>query len=75
MQTISINYTLVWRFKNKPHIQVTRCKKVFNLKTGKMLKQTINGGSIGYWLDAKTFIPTSKINQQLELIKKQNCPF
>lgn len=76
MNSISVNYTLVWQFKNYPHIKITRCRKVFNTKTGKNLKITTNGGSIGVWLSKNIFIVKTKINTQIELIpKKDYLPF
>jgi hypothetical protein len=40
------------------------------MKTGNILKKTINGGySVGYWFDDK-FIPLNKINGFCEKIKK-----
>ena len=75
MQTISISYTLVWQFKTHPHLKITRCKKVINAKTGRMLKQCINGGSVGYWIDSKTFITKNSINERVVKIKESNCPY
>lgn len=71
METISIKYTLVWRFKDYQYLKITRCRKVFNTKTNKQLKQVLNGGSIGYWVSAEKFIPTSKVNANIELIPKE----
>lgn len=75
MNTISITYTLIWQFKDYPHLQVTKCRKVFNVKKGTLLKQCMNGGSIGYWLDAKTFVVKNNINGMLEKIPNSKCPF
>jgi hypothetical protein len=75
METISVTYSLVWQFKEYPHLKITKCKKVFNCKTGKQLKQTINGGSIGFWIASKLFVPTSKINSKIEKIPIPDCPF
>ena len=74
MNTVSINYTLIWQFKNAKIYQVTACKKVFNTKTGKMLKQCLNGGSLGYWI-AGNFITKNNLNKNLEKIENINCPF
>lgn len=75
MNTISISYPLKWQFKNYPYIKVSNCKKVFNTKTGKMLKITVNGGSIGLWI-GKKFILKYKLNDCLELIPtKEYSPF
>lgn len=66
---------LKWRFKTDHSICVTEDKKVINIKTGRYKKQTINGGySDGFWI-GKDFIPTNRMNQHLELIPKEECPF
>lgn len=75
MHTVSIKYTLKWRFKKYHNIQITNCKKIINTKTNKILKQCLNGGSIGYWIGRK-FIPKRKLNENIEIIpKKEYCPF
>jgi hypothetical protein len=75
MPTISVKYALIWQFKTAPWVQITRCKKVFNIRTGRQHRQVMNGRSIGYWIDNK-FIPLSKINENLEKIpKRQRLPF
>ena len=75
MNCISIIYTLKWRFKNYHHLQITKCKKVINVRTGRVKKQCLNGGSVGYWLDDKTFITKSNLNENIELIPKIKLPF
>ena len=63
--TITITYALIWRFKRFHNYKVTRCKKVFNTKTNRQLKSSLNGGSIGYWIGGE-FVVKSKLNQELE---------
>lgn len=66
----------IYSFKEYPHIKVSKCRKIFNSKTGKRLKITINGGSIGVWVAPKVFIVKSKINNHIVLIpKKIHYPF
>ncbi len=74
MNSISINYPLIWQFKDAKNYQVTKCRKVFNIKTGKLIKQCLNGGSIGYWINSK-FIVKSKLIENIEVIEKTECPF
>ena len=74
MQSVSIKYSLKWRFKNQPQYAVTECKKVVNMRNNRLLKQVLNGGSIGYWIGGK-FITISKINGMVELIKEEKLPF
>jgi len=74
---LSNNYHLKWRFKKYPHICISDDKKrtVLNIKTGRILKQTVCSYSVGYWINRK-FITLSKINNVVELIPKDEyCPF
>ena len=68
--TISINYILKWRFTNHPHIQITECKRIFNVKTGREKKLTVNGYSKGLWIDRK-FICQKDLNKHIERIPKE----
>lgn len=70
MKTISVNYNLKWRFKNHQHIQITECKKIFNMKTGREKKITLNGGSVGLWIEKK-FICKKDLNKHIEIIPKE----
>lgn len=74
MQSVSIKYSLKWRFKNQPQYAVTECKKVVNMRNNRLLKQVLNGGSIGYWIGGE-FVAISKINGMVELIKEEKAPF
>lgn len=77
MKTISLanTYDLKWRFKNHAHIVISTTKEIINTKTNRIIKETVNGGySKGFWIDRK-FIPTPKINQYVELITDDDCPF
>lgn len=76
MITISVNYTLKWRFKNYHYLQITACKKIINIKTMRIKKKCVNGGLIGYWLTPKLFAPIKTLNILIEPIpKKTYCPF
>jgi hypothetical protein len=74
MITISTNYIEKFVFKDHPNYIITECKKVINTSRGTIVKKTVNGGSIGWWI-ASEFIPQSKVNTKVELIKTFNCPF
>jgi len=65
-----------WQVKSHPHIKLTSNRKAYNEKTGRLKKITTNGGSIGIWLDNKTFLVKSKLKENIELEpKKEYCPF
>lgn len=71
---ITTSYNLKWQFKNYPHYKITDDRKVLNTKTNRFLKRSVNCCSVGYWF-GKKFIPLSKINQEVELIKTIKYPF
>lgn len=74
MQTISIIYSLKWQVKFAPHYQFTSCKKLINVKRGRVVKKVLNGSSIGYWIESK-FYALSKLRTEIELIKNEKLPF
>lgn len=74
MISLSTNYELKWGFKDYPNYQITSCRQVINIKRGKIVKCTLNGGSIGWWIEGR-FIVKSKVNELVELIKKEQTPF
>lgn len=71
---VSVNYKVYWRFKEQPHYKVTKCKKIINCQRGIILKQSIKGGCIGYYISGK-FIKKKELNNHLEKITKDMCPF
>lgn len=71
---VTVLFTVKWQFKDYPHYKVSTCKKVINCKTGRIVKCTKNGGSVGYFISGK-FYKKSDINSHIELIPKINCPF
>jgi hypothetical protein len=74
MNTITVTYTLYFYLKNYPEYRFTKCKKCFNTKTGRQIKQVTNKGSIGYNIRGK-FRSLSQLKNQLVKITKDECPF
>lgn len=72
---ISKKYDLIYRFKTHPHIKVDAHGNVVNSLTSRLKKITLNGRSKGLWLDSKTFVVKSKLNDLLEKIPKTIYPF
>lgn len=65
-----------WQFKTHPNIKVTKDRKIFNSKTGRLKKYTVNGGSVGVWLDSRKFVVKKDLNSQLERVDNNcGCPF
>ena len=72
--TVSYVVELRWQIKDKPHYKWSTCKRLYNLKTGREIKKTMKGRSVGYWI-GKKFISISKMKNNVELIKNDTCPF
>jgi hypothetical protein len=68
------SYKSKWRHKVLHHYVWTECKKLINLKTGKEIKKTINGGKAGYYIN-RNFVSIEKLKSEIELIQKEFCPF
>jgi len=71
---VTVLFTVKWQFKEFPHYKISTCKKVINCKTGKIIKCTKNGGSVGYFVSGK-FYKKSNINDFIEAIPKSKTPF
>ena len=74
MNSISVNYELKWQIRNNEKYRWSTCKKLFNVKTGRQIKKTLNCRSVGYWID-RNFVTLSKLKFELEIIPKQQTPF
>jgi hypothetical protein len=73
--TVNVQFIVLWQFKNATHFKVTKCKKIINCKKNTIVKQTVRGGNCGYWIN-KEFIKRKELNENLELIPKENIlPF
>jgi hypothetical protein len=71
---VKVSYRVKWQFKEHPHYKISTCRKVINCQTGKIIKCTKSGGSIGYFIASK-FYKKSSINDFIEVIPKSSCPF
>lgn len=71
---VQVNFIVKWQFKKHSHYKISICKKIINCQTGKIIKFTKNGGSIGYFISGN-FYKKSDINKHIELIPEQKTPF
>lgn len=72
---VNVQFKVIWQFKKANHFKVTKCKKIINCQKNTLVKQSIRGGSCGYWIN-KQFIKRKDLNIHLELIqKKEFLPF
>jgi len=68
---VTLTFKTYWRFKENHNLQVTRCKKIIDVKRNKMLKY----GTRGFYINGK-YYKRNEINRLLETIpKKEYCPF
>ena len=74
MNTISVNYTLIYEIDFAQNYRWTKCKKCFNIKTGRQIKQVYNNGCIGYNINGK-FYSLYKLKKHIQKIKNIDCPF
>jgi hypothetical protein len=75
MYTFSIDYTCKYQLSFADNYKWSTCGKCYNAKTGRLIKQVIKGGCIGYVIQGK-FYSLKKLRTKLELIPtKDDCPF
>ena len=72
--TISKNYDFIWMIDFAPNYKFSKCKKLFNLKTGREIKKTLASMTIGYYIKGK-FYSLNKLRNHLVKIEKELCPF
>jgi len=70
---VQVNFLVKWQFKEYPYYKISTCKKIINCKTGKIIKYTKSGGSIGYFIASK-FYKKSDVNNHIEIIPKSKTP-
>lgn len=68
------DYQLEKQLENYPEYKFTEDNKCFNAKTGRQIKQTMCGRSIGYCIRGK-FMSLNTLRKQLIKIKVIECPF
>jgi len=71
--TIEIKIRINWVLKDMPWYGWGDDKQLYNLRTNKRLKQTMNGGSIGYWF-GKRFITLKALRPMLVKCRLKNTP-
>jgi hypothetical protein len=76
MNTISIEYSLKikWKIKGFDNYVFTENKKLFNLQTGREIRQILNGGSYGYCLKGR-FYTLNKLKLLVYKDQKIDLPF
>jgi len=72
----TLDLTIKYKYHIKGFSNLIFWKKhLINIKTGNFKKSCYNGGSVGYWLDNKTFKSITWIKNNLVEVKQDYCPF
>ncbi len=70
MEIVNVPYKVFWRFKEQPHLKVTKCKKIINTKTGVVLKYHTRGFFI-----SNRYVKRNELNNLVERIPKSYFSF
>ena len=68
--TKTITYNFIWQLDSAENYKFTKCKKLFNTKTMREIKKTVNGYSVGFWI-SKKFYTLENLRKRLIKIEKQ----
>lgn len=63
-----------WQIRGKEHYKITKEGTLFNAKTGRVIKRTVVGYTVGYWIGRK-FYSLAALNNMAEKITPVKCPF
>jgi hypothetical protein len=74
MFTVSIKYTCKYHLNFANEYKWTTCGKCINVQSGRVIKQILKGGSIGYVVRGK-FYTLKYLRTQLTKIERIDMPF
>ena len=74
MTTITKSITFKCKLSFNDNYQWTTENKLYNVKTMREIKKTVNGYSVGYWI-GKKFYTLENLRKHLVKIEKINFPF
>lgn len=74
MITITKSIVFKWKLSFNNSYQWTNENELYNVKTMRKIKKTVNGYSVGYWIAGK-FITLENLRKSLVKINKIECPF
>lgn len=72
--TVTVVYTIDYVIDFAENYGFTKCKKCFNLKTGREIKQHYKSNCLGYYINSK-FYSLTRLKNHLIKPKRNNCPF
>lgn len=67
---VNIKLKVLWQFKNNPEYKVTKCKKIINIKTNKIISYSTRGFYI-----KNRYVKRSEINSLIEPVVLNKNPF
>ena len=67
-------YLLKWQITFNHNYKISECKKVINVHTGRFIKETVVGYTVGFWI-GKRFIAKKRLNDFCEIIPEYKLEF
>ncbi len=74
MTVITSKVDLVWQLDFANNYQFDRAGDCYNIRTGRQLKRTVVGYTVGYCICGK-FMSLTKLRKSLIKIGRTECPF
>ena len=74
MITITKSINFKWKISFNDSYKWTTDNELYNTKTMRKIKKTVNGYSVGYWI-GKKFYTLNNLKKHLVKIEKTICPF
>ena len=74
MTTITKSIVFNWKLDFSESYKWTTTGQLYNTKTMREIKKTVNGYSVGYWINKK-FWTLRNLKKHLVKIEKEICPF
>lgn len=67
-------YLLKWQLTFNNNYKISECKTVINAHTGSVIKETVVGYTVGFWI-GKRFIAKKRLNDFCEIIPEYKLEF
>ena len=74
MTIITKSIVFKWKLSFNENYQWTNENELFNIKTMRKINKTVNGYSVGYWIEHK-FYTIKNLRKYLIKIENEDCPF
>jgi len=74
MTTITKSITFKWKLSFNDSYRWTQEGELYNARTMRKIKKTVNGYSIGYWISGK-FYTLKNLKKSIVKIETEFCPF